>query len=128
MKIRLVASDMDGTLLDPLSHISEENANAIRELQQSGAEFVICSGRAYSGAHPIVSGAGIHCSYICLSGAMICTEDGKAMHLHPPHPRKSGGYRPDSDRRRNLHGHHDLQRGLLHLPPRGTASANLPVL
>ena len=49
MKIRLVASDMDGTLLDPLSHISEENANAIRELQQSGAEFVICSGRAYSG-------------------------------------------------------------------------------
>lgn len=86
MKIRLVASDMDGTLLDPLSHISEENANAIRELQQSGAEFVICSGRAYSGAHPIVSGAGIHCSYICLSGAMICTEDGKACTSIPLTP------------------------------------------
>ena len=52
----------------------------------------------------------------------------KSPHLHSPHPRKSGGYRPDSDGRRNLHGHHDLQRGLLHLPPRGTASANLPVL
>lgn len=86
MKIRLVASDMDGTLLDPLSHISEENANAIRELQQSGAEFVICSGRAYSGAHPIVSGAGIRCSYICLSGAMICTEDGKARTSIPLTP------------------------------------------
>ena len=105
----------------------EQVGRAIRELQQSGAEFVICSGRAYSGAHPIVSGAGIHCSYICLSGAMICTEDGKAC-TSSPYPRKSGGYRPDSDRRRNLHGHHDLQRGLLHLPPRGTASANLPVL
>ena len=75
MKIRLVASDMDGTLLDPLSHISEENANAIRELQQSGAEFVICSGRAYSGAHPIVSGAGIQ----------MCIRDSR----NPPQP--SGG-------------------------------------
>lgn len=77
MKIRLVASDMDGTLLDPSSRISAENAAAIRELAQQGVEFVICSGRAFSDAHPAVREAGIRCSYICLSGALVCGEDGE---------------------------------------------------
>ncbi len=86
MKIRLVASDMDGTLLDPLSRISAENAAAVRELQQRGVEFVICSGRAYSEARPIVSEAGIHCSYICLSGAMICSDEGEPRAVIPLSP------------------------------------------
>lgn len=77
MKIRLVASDMDGTLLDPSSRISAENAAAIRELSQHGVEFVICSGRAFSEARPIVREAGIHCNYICLSGALVCSDDGE---------------------------------------------------
>ena len=45
--IRLVAIDMDGTLLRPDGHISERNVRALKGLKAMGAEFLICTGRSY---------------------------------------------------------------------------------
>ena len=45
MSIRLIASDMDGTLLDPYTNISQANIDAIHRLSDYGVEFLICSGR-----------------------------------------------------------------------------------
>ena len=39
--IRLVAIDMDGTLLRPDGHISERNVRALKGLKAMGAEFLI---------------------------------------------------------------------------------------
>lgn len=39
--IRLVAIDMDGTLLRPDGHISERNVRALKGLKAAGAEFLI---------------------------------------------------------------------------------------
>ena len=44
--IRLVAIDMDGTLLRPDGHISERNVRALKGLKAMGAEFLICTGRS----------------------------------------------------------------------------------
>ena len=44
--IRLIAMDMDGTLLNPKQVISPGNAEALRMASQAGIKLAICSGRA----------------------------------------------------------------------------------
>ncbi len=48
MDIKLVASDLDGTLIDRNNEISPKNFNAIRKLQDKKVKFVICTGKSYS--------------------------------------------------------------------------------
>lgn len=43
--IRLIAMDMDGTLLNPAQQLSEENRLALVEAHQAGIQLAICSGR-----------------------------------------------------------------------------------
>lgn len=76
MSIRLIASDMDGTLLDPYATISQANIDAIRRLSDYGVEFLICSGRDYQDAKEMMDKCGVTCGYICLSGAVIYDRDG----------------------------------------------------
>lgn len=45
-EIKLVAFDLDGTLLDDNSEVSEENLRAIEDLTKRGIHVVICTGRA----------------------------------------------------------------------------------
>ena len=47
MKYKLLACDLDGTLLDDNSNVSAENLNAIDEMVKLGVEFAICTGRTY---------------------------------------------------------------------------------
>lgn len=46
--IRLVATDMDGTLLDDDARVPEETFGLVRELSDRGVRFVVSSGRRYS--------------------------------------------------------------------------------
>ena len=43
--IKLLALDLDGTLLGPDSRVSRENARAVRLAQQKGVQIVLCTGR-----------------------------------------------------------------------------------
>lgn len=79
MSIRLIASDMDGTLLNPQTNISKANVDAIRRLERAGIEFLICSGRDYQEAKAVMDAHDITCSYICLSGAAVYSQDGKLL-------------------------------------------------
>ena len=79
MGIRLIASDMDGTLLDRHSDVSEANIRAIQALDEYGVEFIICSGRDYGGAKALLESMGIKCGFICLSGAAVYDREGKRL-------------------------------------------------
>lgn len=48
-KYKLVALDLDGTLFDNSSHITEENIHEIRRVAASGAHVVISTGRPFCG-------------------------------------------------------------------------------
>lgn len=48
-RIRLIALDLDGTLVGSDGMISEENQNAIRDAVQAGNDVVISTGRPYAG-------------------------------------------------------------------------------
>ncbi len=47
MKYKLLACDLDGTLLDDNSNVSNENLAAIGELTKLGIEFTLCTGRTF---------------------------------------------------------------------------------
>lgn len=86
MSIRLIASDMDGTLLNPQTNISKANVDAIRRLERAGIEFLICSGRDYQEAKAVMDACDITCSYICLSGAAVYSQDGEILSEIPLTP------------------------------------------
>ena len=50
--IKLVASDLDGTIIDKNNSIYENNFKAIKDLKQNNIDFVICTGKTY----PIIKG------------------------------------------------------------------------
>ncbi|MDD6728405.1 MAG: HAD family hydrolase [Eubacteriales bacterium] len=47
MKYNLVACDLDGTLLDDNSNLTEKNIDAIKNITSLGAHFVVVTGRTY---------------------------------------------------------------------------------
>jgi Cof subfamily protein (haloacid dehalogenase superfamily) len=47
-QFQIIACDLDGTLLDSNSEISEANLQAIDELDKIGVQFVPCTGRTFS--------------------------------------------------------------------------------
>ena len=52
--IRLVAIDLDGTLLSPDKTISPANKQALLDAEAAGIHVVICTGRPLSGVRPIL--------------------------------------------------------------------------
>lgn len=67
--MKIIAIDMDGTLLNSAEHISDENANAIKKAQSQGVEVVIATGRTYHTATNLLKKANVNVPIICLNGA-----------------------------------------------------------
>ena len=77
--IRLVASDLDGTLFDDQHQLPLTNAEAIREAQNKGITFMVATGRNYKSVAPMFKRYNIRCSCLLLNGALICDEQGTAV-------------------------------------------------
>ena len=77
--IKLIASDMDGTLLDAKMSITNDNTSAIREAERLGIEFMVATGRAYTEAKLALEEAGIDCAMITLNGAQVFDKDGHSL-------------------------------------------------
>ena len=56
--IRLLATDIDGTLLNPQFQISEGDMAALRRAHAAGIEIVLVTGRRHSFALPIAKQLG----------------------------------------------------------------------
>ncbi|KAF1302403.1 Cof-type HAD-IIB family hydrolase [Candidatus Enterococcus willemsii] len=81
--IKLIASDMDGTLLNAEMQISEENVAAIRYAQSQGIEFMVATGRNRAEALPPLTQAGIECAMITLNGAQVFDKAGNSLFSAP---------------------------------------------
>ena len=44
---KLIASDLDGTLLDSRLEVSDETVKVLNRAYEKGVDFVICTGRMY---------------------------------------------------------------------------------
>ena len=72
MSIRLVALDIDDTLVDHSSIIPQRSLDALRKAQAKGVEIVLATGRGYLGTETIRRqlGEGFH-YIICFGGALV---------------------------------------------------------
>ena len=81
--IRVVASDLDDTLLNSSSKISEGNIAAIQKAQAAGMKFIAITGRDWGTAMEPLKSAGIRCDFgITASGADVRTWDGTVLSRH----------------------------------------------
>lgn len=78
-KIKIVFSDIDGTLLNSTHQITPLTQQAIRALEHAQIPFVIVSARGPSGITPIMWEYGFQCPIICYSGALILSENGQVL-------------------------------------------------
>lgn len=78
---KLVAIDLDGTLLDMNKEISERNKKAIGLARKKGVRVVICSGRVYTGARLYAKQLNLNDPIIACNGAIITDGlDGNVIH------------------------------------------------
>ncbi|MDF2888243.1 MAG: Cof-like hydrolase [Lacrimispora sp.] len=77
--IRLVASDMDGTLLNRYGKVSLKNQAAVHALNRRNIGFVVCTGRNYADAYAPLKEAGISCDIICMNGAAVFSSEGEQI-------------------------------------------------
>ncbi|WP_084138999.1 Cof-type HAD-IIB family hydrolase [Halalkalibacter okhensis] len=69
--MKLIAIDMDGTLLGGSHEVTEENAQAVKEAQQLGVEVVVATGRDEKEARYPLKEAQITCPVISVNGAQF---------------------------------------------------------
>ena len=78
--IRLVAIDIDGTLLDPQFQISQRNLAALRSAHESGIEIMLATGRRHDYALPVAQELGIPAWLISSNGALVRSSTGETFY------------------------------------------------
>src|SRR6266700_5446704 len=87
MAIRLIALDIDGTLLDSRWQLPEANRAAIAEAARRGIEVALVTGRRYDFAMPVAHQLDSKLTMIVNNGALIRSKEGRThlRHLLPKH-------------------------------------------
>ena len=78
--IRLLATDIDGTLLNPHFQISQGDLAALRRAHDAGVEIVLVTGRRHSFALPIAKLLGFDLWLISSNGAVTRSLSGETFH------------------------------------------------
>jgi Cof subfamily protein (haloacid dehalogenase superfamily) len=78
--IRLLATDIDGTLLNPQFQISDGDLTALRRAHAAGIEVVLVTGRRHTFALPIAKQLGFDLWLISSNGAVTRSLSGETFH------------------------------------------------
>ena len=78
--VRLIAIDIDGTLLDSKFQVSQANLDALGRAHQAGIEIVLGTGRRHQFALPIAESLGFPVSIISSNGAVTRSTTGELFH------------------------------------------------
>lgn len=114
MNYKLVAIDLDGTLLRSDHNISEYSKEVLRKLDKKGIKVVIATGRSYSSARHKIKDLKLDQPVVCYNGAMV--RNGKTHEilehssLNPSISKKL----IDIARRENIHFHGFYNGEFLH--------------
>jgi Cof subfamily protein (haloacid dehalogenase superfamily) len=82
MPVRLIAIDIDGTLLDERSQLPAINRNAVAEAAARGIEVALVTGRRYDFAMPIARQFPCPLTMIVNNGAMVKTVTGDTLRVN----------------------------------------------
>lgn len=82
MAVRLIAIDIDGTLLDSQWRLPEANQRAVSEATSLGVEVVLVTGRRFDFALPVARKLTCPLTLIVNNGALIKSQDGTTHLRH----------------------------------------------
>lgn len=102
MPIKLIASDLDGTIIDQYNKIASQNAEAIKEIQSKNIGFAISTGKVYPSVKNICknfnasygifgngiqiidlkNGKELYCSSLDKDIVLTCINFAKSYHFH----------------------------------------------
>src|SRR5438876_4142611 len=82
MAVRLIALDIDGTLLDSRWQLPEANRAAIAEATRRGIEVALVTGRRYDFAMPVARKLDSPLTMIVNNGALIRSKEGRTHLRH----------------------------------------------
>lgn len=77
--VRLLAIDIDGTLLDSRFELSPANREAVVAAHGHGAEIVLVTGRRFTFAQPIAAQFPIELTVIASNGALVKSKSGATL-------------------------------------------------
>jgi Cof subfamily protein (haloacid dehalogenase superfamily) len=80
--IRLLALDIDGTLLDSEGHVPEANVRAVARAIEAGVMVTLATGRRYDFARPIFEQLPDTLTLILSNGAVVKTRQGETLVRH----------------------------------------------
>ena len=85
MAVKLVALDIDGTLVGPgnSSAPSELAKAAVAELRKQGVVVILASGRMFPGTAAVARDLGLDTPMICQQGCSVHLADGRILHRFP---------------------------------------------
>lgn len=72
--IKLIATDMDGTLLDKDGKLPKDFMEILEQLDNKGVKFVVASGRPYTNLKKVFKPKSKELHYICDNGAVVVEE------------------------------------------------------
>lgn len=81
-RLRLVALDLDGTLLHAGNRIADEDAQAVRDAIAAGVHVVLSTSRWFTLALTTAQALGIPDPLVCHNGALVKTPDGEELAHH----------------------------------------------
>ena len=70
MSIKLLALDIDGTLLNPRGEVTQRTRAALEEVQQHGVLVALVTGRRFGSARPVVEDLGLSVPLVSHNGAL----------------------------------------------------------
>ena len=71
MKYKLIAADLDGTLIGQDAIILPKVKDAVRQAIEKGVRFTIATGRAFGSVLPFAEELGVNAPLICYQGGLI---------------------------------------------------------
>ena len=81
---RMIASDLDGTLLGPDGGVSVRTRAALDAARERGIEVVLVTGRPPRWVRDIPAATGAHTVVVCANGALLYDVDAHAVVDHAP--------------------------------------------
>ena len=82
LKYKLLALDLDGTILAMDLTLDPRDIEAVRRIAGAGMTVIACTGRPYPGALPWVTRLGLTGPMVCYQGAQVRTLDGETLLDH----------------------------------------------
>lgn len=86
MRTRLLALDLDGTLLRPDGEVDPRDVDAIAAVRAAGVRVTIATGRIATGALPTAARLDLDTTLVCAEGAVLVDpQTGAVLHHRPMH-------------------------------------------